>query len=115
MANVVFGTIHDRKERLILSVRDQNTYDEALRKKRLITLFHLFLVHRYKASSAHYVSPTEDNRYQTAKMKDHGIFSQVSSEIGDIIVASVNSDTVDSIIAEDNIQLGKFIAKEPLG
>ena len=36
LANVVFGTIHDRKERMILSVRDQNTFDEALRKKRLM-------------------------------------------------------------------------------
>ena len=50
-------------------MRDQNTFDESLRKKRLMTLVHLWLVHRYKADSVHYVSPTEDNQYQAAKMK----------------------------------------------
>jgi len=111
LANVVFGTIHDRKERMILSVRDQNTFDEALRQKRLITLFHLFLVHRYKADSAHYVSPTEDNRYQTAKMKDHGIFKEVSSEIGDIIVAEVDTERVAELLEPDMKALSKLIEK----
>jgi isocitrate lyase len=94
LANVIFATIVDRKERTILSVRDQNTFDEAHRKKRLMTLIHLFLVHRYKVHSVHYVSPTEDNRYQTSKMKDQGIFSEVSSEIGDIIVADVDAERI---------------------
>ncbi len=75
-ANVVFAPIQDRRGRHILSVRDQNTFDEPLRKKRLMTLVHLFLVHRYKSDSVHYVTPTEDNQYQTAKMKAHGIFSR---------------------------------------
>jgi isocitrate/methylisocitrate lyase len=35
----------DRRGRNILSIRDQNTFDTALRKKRLMTLIHLFLVH----------------------------------------------------------------------
>ena len=69
LANVVFATIQDRRGRNILSVRDQNTFDPALRQKRLMTLIHLFLIHRYKAVSVHYVSPTEDNQYQTRKMK----------------------------------------------
>ncbi|HKH46679.1 MAG TPA: isocitrate lyase family protein, partial [Thermoanaerobaculia bacterium] len=42
-ANVVFSPIHDRRGRSILSVRDQNTFAEALRKKRLMTLIHLWL------------------------------------------------------------------------
>ena len=112
LANVVFGTIHDRKERTILSVRDQNTFDEALRKKRLMTLLHLFLVHRYKADSVHYVSPTQDNRYQTAKMKTHGIFSEVSSEIGDIIVATVNADRIAELLKPDLKALRKLIEKK---
>ena len=37
-ANVVFDTIQDRRGRSILSVRDQNTFDVALRRKRLMTL-----------------------------------------------------------------------------
>ena len=72
VANVVFAPIHDRRGRTILSVRDQNTFDGKLRQKRLMTLIHLFLVHRYKADSVHYVTPTEDNQYQAAKMKAHG-------------------------------------------
>jgi isocitrate lyase len=38
LANVVFAPIHDRRGRSILSVRDQNTFAEQLRKKRLMTL-----------------------------------------------------------------------------
>lgn len=45
----------------------------ALRQKRLMTLTHLWLIHRYYASQVHFVSPTEDNQYQTRKMKDHGL------------------------------------------
>src|SRR5690606_35596063 len=51
LANVVFAPIADRKGRRILSVRDQNTFEEQLRKKRLMTLIHLYLVHRYEAES----------------------------------------------------------------
>src|SRR6516162_2599697 len=67
VANIVFDVIVDRRERRILSVRDQNTFDSDLRKKRLMTLNHLFLIHRYKIWSVHYVSPTEDNRYQARR------------------------------------------------
>src|SRR4029434_11310503 len=68
LANVIFAPIHDRRGRSILSVRDQNTFADSLRKKRLMTLVHLFLVHRFKAASVHYVTPTEDNQYQVEKM-----------------------------------------------
>ena len=64
LANVIFSPIRDRVGHRILIVRDQNTFDEALRQKRLMTLIHLYLVHRYKVKLVHYVSPTEDNRYQ---------------------------------------------------
>ncbi len=111
-ANVIFAPIQDRRGRNILSVRDQNTFDEKLRKKRLMTLIHLFLVHRYKAGSVHYVSPTEDNQYQTAKMKSHGIFSEVKTEVGQIIVADVNHPRIAELLAPDRIQLGKLIRKE---
>jgi isocitrate lyase len=112
LANVIFAPIVDRRERNILSVRDQNTFDEALRKKRLMTLIHLFLVHRYKAHSVHYVSPTEDNRYQASKMKTHGIFSDVSSEIGDIIVADVNADRIADLLEPDAEALRRLIEKK---
>src|SRR5215472_14845597 len=72
VANIIFAVIADRRGRNILSVRDQNTFDSALRQKRLMTLNHLFLIHRYKIWAVHYVSPTDDNRYQAQKMKTHG-------------------------------------------
>jgi isocitrate lyase len=112
LANVVFASIIDRKERTILSVRDQNTFDEPLRKKRLMTLIHLWLAHRYKAESVHYVSPTEDNKYQTSKMKTHGIFDEVSSEIGDIIVANINHERIDELLEPDREALRRLIRKE---
>ena len=112
VASVVFATILDRKNRMILSVRDQNTYDETLRQKRLMTLIHLFLVHRYKVDSIHYVSPTEDNEYQTAKMKAHGIFSDVHDEIGGIIVAEVNDERNAELLEPDGTALERLIAKK---
>ncbi len=112
LANVVFAPIHDRRGRSILSVRDQNTYAEALRQKRLMTLIHLFLVHRFKADSVHYVTPTEDNQYQTNKMKSHGIFSEVQTEVGQIIVADVNRQRIAELLAPDRQALGRLIRKE---
>jgi isocitrate lyase len=109
MANVIFATIVDRRGRNILSVRDQNTFDTALRKKRLMTLIHLFLVHRYKASSVHYVSPTDDNRYQAQKMKTHGLFSDVHDEVGQIIVADVSAAGVQALLAPDRARLQDLI------
>jgi isocitrate/methylisocitrate lyase len=112
LANVVFSPIHDRRGRSILSVRDQNTFAEALRKKRLMTLIHLFLVHRFKADAVHYVTPTEDNQYQTAKMKAHGIFREVTTEVGQIIVADVNRPRIAELLAPDREALGRLIRKE---
>ncbi len=112
LANVVFAPIHDRRGRSILSVRDQNTFAAALRKKRLMTLIHLWLVHRFKADAVHYVTPTEDNQYQTAKMKSHGIFREVTTEIGQIIVADVNQPRIAELLAPDRQALGRLIRKE---
>jgi isocitrate lyase len=30
-----------------------------------MTLMQLFLIHRYKADSVHYLTPTDDNKHQT--------------------------------------------------
>lgn len=111
-ANVVFAPIHDRRGRSILSVRDQNTFAEKLRQKRLMTLIHLWLVHRFKADSVHYVTPTEDNQYQTAKMKSHGIFREVNQEVGQIIVADVDHKRIAELLAADRVALGRLIRKE---
>jgi isocitrate lyase len=111
-ANIIFSVIVDRRGRHILSVRDQNTFDNALRQKRLMTLIHLFLVHRYKIWAVHYVSPTDDNRYQTQKMKTHGLFSDVHDEVGQVIVADVNPDGVKALLAADRDRLNALIERK---
>ena len=77
-----------------------------------MTLMHLFLVHRYKIDSVHYLSPSEDNQYQTAKMKTHGIFSAVNNEIGEIIVADVNHPRIEELMAPGAVALQKLIRKQ---
>jgi isocitrate lyase len=110
LANVIFANIQDRRGRSILSVRDQNTLPP-LRKKRLMTLSQLFLIHRYNASAVHYVTPTEDNQFQAQKMKSLGIFSNVSTEIGQIIVANVSKERVAELLTPDRILLLELIGK----
>src|SRR5574337_361784 len=112
LANVIVDPIKDRHGRSILTVRDQNTFAEKLRQKRLMTLIHLWLVHRFKAAAVHYVTPTQDNLYQTEKMKSHGIFSSVHQEVGEIIVADVNQSRIDELLAPDRVALQKLINKE---
>ncbi|WP_026357182.1 isocitrate lyase ICL2 [Mycobacterium sp. 141] len=112
LADVVVDPIKDRHGRNILTVRDQNTYAEKLRKKRLMDLIHLWLIHRFKPEIVYYVTPTEDNIYQTEKMKAHGIFSDVYQEVGEIIVADVNKPRIAELLAPDREALGRLIRKE---
>src|SRR5246127_3403667 len=112
LANVIVDPIKDRHGRSILQVRDQNTFAEKLRQKRLMTLIHLWLVHRFKADAVIYVTPTEDNQYQTSKMKSHGIFTEVYQEVGEIIVAEVNKPRIEELLKPDRVALRKLITKE---
>jgi len=112
LANVIVDPIKDRHGRSILTVRDQNTFAEKLRQKRLMTLIHLWLIHRFKADAVYYVTPTEDNIYQTEKMKSHGIFRDVYQEVGEIIVADVNHERIDELLASDRVALQRLIRKE---
>jgi len=111
-AAIVFAYIQDRRGRSILSIRDQNTFVVSMRKKRLMTLAHLYLIHRYRIASVHYVTPTEDNQYQTEKMKNLGIYSNVNTEIGQIIVASVNSQRIAELLNQDRRALRMLIEKK---
>ena len=111
IASVVFASIQDLRGKNILSVRDLNTFNVAFRQKRLMTLIHLFLVHRYKSDSVHYVNPTEDNQKQTKGMKAFRIYTDVSTEIGDIIVAGVNRERVKELLNPDQKELKELIFK----
>lgn len=110
VANIVFAPVQDRRGRNFLSVRDQYTVPP-LRKKRMMTLIQLFLIHRYKASTVHYLTPTGDNESQAQKMKGMGIFSDVSTEVGQIIVANVNKQVVDELLRPDRAALLEMIRK----
>ncbi|MDA2890681.1 isocitrate lyase ICL2 [Mycolicibacterium sp. BiH015] len=112
LANVVVDPIKDRHGRSILTIRDQNTFAEHLRQKRLMDIIHLWLIHRFKAEIVYYVTPTEDNIYQTDKMKAHGIFSDVYQEVGEIIVADVNQPRIDELLAPDREALTRLISKQ---
>ena len=110
--NIVFAPTEDRRHRTILSIRDQNTFDIALRQKRLMTLAHLYLLNRYKVSTVHYVAPTDDNAAQSERMKAWGIYSQVGHEVGAIIVAEVDRDVVSTLTAPNGDAIAKLIRKE---
>ena len=109
VANIVFATIADRRGRSILSVRDQNTFVQALRRKRLMTLLHLFLIHRYRATSVHYLTPTDDNHRQGARMLELGIFRSVNDEVGEILVADVNAAVVRALVEPAGSDLERLI------
>ena len=111
LSNIIFSTVQDRRGRNLLSVRDQNTVTP-LRKKRMMLLVQLFLIHRYKASAVHYLTPTEDNESQTQKMKSTGIFSDVQTEVGQIIVANVNKQVVEKLLNPDRAALLEMIRKD---
>jgi len=111
VADVIFAIIHDRREHNIISVRDYNTV-ESLRKKRLMALMHIFLIHRYKCVDVHYVTPTEDNQKQTKGMQALGIYKEVNTEVGQIIVATVNKERISKLIKTDSNELKKFISKQ---
>ncbi|HEX7600626.1 MAG TPA: isocitrate lyase ICL2 [Polyangiaceae bacterium] len=110
-ANVIFDAIKDRQGRSILSVCDQNTFDLSLRRKRLMTLAQLFLIHRYKIDSVHYLTPTEDNHRQTQGMKARGIFVAVNEEVGELIVADVNKERIKQLLDLDRVALRALIAE----
>ena len=79
-------------------VRDQNNLDLSLRRKRLMMMLHLFLIHRYGAEAIHYVSPTADNHRLAEFMEKVGIYDSVSDEVGEIIVAHADSGWLDRMM-----------------
>jgi isocitrate lyase len=109
VVNLVFANIEDRRGRRILSVRDQNNFQVGMRKKRLMTLVHLFLIHRYRVEAVHYVTPTSDNQRQATGMKERGIYRSVHTEVGEIIVAEVNLPHIKELLSPDKVVLEALI------
>ena len=77
-----------------------------------MTLLHLYVLKRYRVTTVHYVTPTEDNDNQTKRMPEQGIYSNVNTEVGQIIVAKVNTTTVDTLADDVDGALRKLIRKE---
>ena len=69
----------------------------------------LFLIHRYKATAIHYVTPTDDNHRQCEKMQRLGIFERTYDEVGQIIVADVNPATVSELVQPTSSALDSLI------
>jgi isocitrate lyase len=111
MANIIFATLQDRRGRNMLSIRDQNTFNEDFRQKRLMTLASLFLIHRYKVDTVHYVTPTEDNLAQAKGMLRLGLYEDIQIEVGQIVVARVNASQVKELVRPESNELKKLIAK----
>jgi isocitrate lyase len=59
----------------------------------------------------HYLTPTDDNRSQTQRMQDLGIFTVVRTEIGQIIVADVGRERVGELVLPDGEKLAELIRK----
>jgi isocitrate lyase len=76
-----------------------------------MTLSQLFLIHRYKIDSVHYLTPTEDNHRQTEAMKLRGIFSAVTEEVGKIIVGDVNKERIKEVLDPDRVALTDLVAQ----
>lgn len=112
IADFIFEILQDRKGERILTVRDENIFDLELRQKRLSTLSHLFLIHRYKTNHVHYVSPTDDNLMQTKGMKKLRIYKSVNTEVGHIIVTQVNGDYVEKLLSPNRKELKNLIMKK---
>ena len=60
----------------------------------------------------HYVTPTEDNQRQAEGMKALGVYEEIQTEIGQIIVARVDGGKIKGLLRADRVELKRLIAKE---
>ncbi|HWP58594.1 MAG TPA: isocitrate lyase/phosphoenolpyruvate mutase family protein [Candidatus Acidoferrales bacterium] len=109
IAEIIFRVDKDRQGRKLLAVKDQNTVKQ-YRSRRLMTLMHFFLLHRYKTDLVHYVTPTDDNRLSVQRMIDYGVFRQSRTDDPNIIALEVNTARAQKIFASD-ASVRRFIAK----
>ncbi len=112
IAEVVFTVLRDREDHVFLFVRNQIVNDTQLRRKRFMTLLQLFLIHRYKVDIVQYMTPTDDNRKQTAGMERLGLYEDATEEIGDIIVAHIDKNVIADLVNPQGESLNRLLAKE---
>ncbi|MBI2088221.1 MAG: isocitrate lyase/phosphoenolpyruvate mutase family protein [Deltaproteobacteria bacterium] len=109
IAEITFRVDKDREGRKFLAVKDQYTI-KRFRSRRLMTLMHFFLLHRYKTDLVHYVTPTDDNRASVRSMIRYGVFREARTDDPNIIAIEVNTARAQRIFAGDG-SLKRFIAR----
>ncbi|NND05865.1 MAG: isocitrate lyase family protein [Saprospiraceae bacterium] len=113
LANIIYTPTLDRKDRRILSIRDQNLFRKSYRQKRLMTLMHVFLFNRYRFEKVHYLTPSPDNIKQCEGMQKMGIYGECSGEESQIIVGDIVADALLKFMKEENA-IQELIRKESL-
>ncbi|MBI2531242.1 MAG: isocitrate lyase [Deltaproteobacteria bacterium] len=109
LAEITFRVDRDREGRKVLAVKDQNTFKK-YRNRRLMTLMHFFLLHRYKTDLVHYVNPSADNRLSVRRMIHNGVFKAARTDDPHIIAIEVDTQRAQKIFASDE-SIKRFIAK----
>jgi isocitrate lyase len=84
------------------------------RSRRLMTLMHFFLLHRYKIDLVYYVAPTHDNRMSVQRMMHNGVFRQARTDEPNIIAIEVDTARAQKIFANDE-SIKRFIARQATG
>ena len=110
IAEIIFRVDKDREGRKFLAVKDQNTVKK-YRSRRLMTLMHFFLLHRYKIDLVHYVTPTNDNRLSVQRMIQNGVFGQREPTIRILSAIEVDTARGQKIFANDE-SIRRFIARQ---
>ena len=109
IAEIIFRADKDRQGRKFLAVKDQNTVQK-YRNRRLMSLMHFFLLHRYKTDLVHYVTPSADNRLSVQRMIHNGVFRAARTDDPHIIAIEVDTAQAQRIFANDE-SIHRFIAK----
>ncbi|MBM2804795.1 MAG: aceAb [Deltaproteobacteria bacterium] len=109
IAEIIFRVDRDREGRKFLAVKDQNTVKK-YRNRRLMSLMHFFLLHRYKTDLVHYVTPNGDNRLSVQRMIHNGVFRSARTDDPNIIAIEVDIARTQKIFANDQ-SIQRFIAK----
>ena len=110
IAEITFRVDKDRAGRRFLAVKDQNTVKK-YRARRLMTLMHFFLLHRYKAALVHYLTPTEDNRLSVRRMIQNGVFRETRTDDPNVIAIEVDTARAQKIFANDE-SIKRFISRQ---
>ena len=109
IAEIIYRVDRDREGRKFLAVKDQNTVKK-YRNRRLMSLMHFFLLHRYKTDLVHYVTPSGDNRLSVQRMIHNRVFRSARTDDPNVIAIEVDSARAQKIFANDE-SIQRFIAK----